>query len=138
MTTLRLIAAALIFPAVKAHDWVAEHITHTREPDEDMPSPAYGMASWYGEKYRGKRMANGRAFDPGALTCATYAYPLGAWLLVEHDGWEVLVQVTDRGPDHRLHRLIDLSRASFARIAHPDLGVVRVKVTRVAGKQISK
>lgn len=94
-----------------------------------------GKASWYGEGYRGRRMANGELFDPDALTCATFAYPLGTWLVVRSGSKSTLVQVTDRGPDPKLNRLIDLSRAAFARLAAPERGVISVTVWRAVEVQ---
>jgi len=42
------------------------------------------------------------------------------------------VRVTDRGPARRLDdRIIDLTRASFARIAPLEQGLVRVRVERL-------
>lgn len=98
--------------------------------EEDEPA-ATGVASWYGEGYRGKRMANGRRYNPDLLTCATWEWPIGAWLEVEHAGKRVLVQVTDRGPALTLGRLIDLSQAAFAKLADLKRGVLTVHVRRV-------
>jgi rare lipoprotein A len=90
-------------------------------------------ASWYGRECAGRRMADGRMFDPGALTCASWFYPLGAVLRVSSGGRTVDVRVTDRGPARRLvrrGRVIDLSRAAFARLAPLERGVIEVNVTQ--------
>lgn len=100
--------------------------------DEEPRVVQTGIASWYGENYRGKKMANGERFDPDKLTCATWHWPLGAALAVEHGEKTVIVRVTDRGPALPLGRLIDLSQAAFARIAPLPLGLVRVKVWQVS------
>jgi len=93
------------------------------------PAAVTGMASWYGEGYRGKRMANGQRFDPDALTCAAWRWPLGARLRVEWRGKSVIVTVTDRGPSLALDRIIDLSLAAFAAIAPLPLGIIEVQIT---------
>jgi rare lipoprotein A len=98
-------------------------------------------ASWYGEAYRGRTMANGRPFNPDALTCASWHWPLGTRLRVSRVQGSrfkvqgsavpsVLVLVTDRGPAKRLLRTrqLDLSRAVFARLAPPGDGLVTVDV----------
>ena len=88
-------------------------------------------ASWYGESHRGLPMANGQPFDPDRLTAASWVYPLGTKVLVTHDGQNVVVEITDRGPAKRLYRRgrkIDLSRAAFAKLANPDLGLIAVTV----------
>lgn len=97
-----------------------------------------GLASWYGEAHRGKRMANGRKFDPDKLTAASWFYPLGTKVrvIVDSPGQPqrtVSVTITDRGPAWRLvhrKRIIDLTLTAFKELAEPDLGLVAVKVER--------
>jgi rare lipoprotein A len=84
-------------------------------------------------------MANGRKFDPDKLTAASWFYPLGTRVRVtvsapNFESRSVLVTITDRGPAKRLveqGRVIDLGRAAFRKIAHPDLGLVEVTVQPV-------
>jgi len=92
--------------------------------------PTKGRASWYGEEFRGKIQANGYPFDPDALTCASYDYPLGTKLWVQNvaNGKTVEVVVTDRGPARKLKRILDLSRAAFASIADPKDGIINVRI----------
>jgi rare lipoprotein A len=86
-------------------------------------------------------MANGQPFDPDKFTAASWYYPLGTRVQVTlEDGSEqarsVIVTITDRGPARRLvrgGRIIDLSHATFRRLAHPDRGLVAVTVSRIAG-----
>ncbi|EIQ01128.1 lipoprotein [Opitutaceae bacterium TAV1] len=93
------------------------------------PTPLAGKASWYGEEHAGRPMANGKPFDPGALTCASWHFPLGIRIEVRHAGRKVTVVVTDRGPGRRFpDRVVDLSRAAFARLADPDVGLIEVTV----------
>lgn len=100
------------------------------------PVPEKGIASWYGEAHRGKPMANGKPFDPDRFTAASWFYPLGTRVRVTvdsktHPPRSVLVTITDRGPSRRLvraGRVIDLARAAFEQLAHPDLGLVPVRV----------
>jgi rare lipoprotein A len=100
-----------------------------------------GKASWYGEKYRGKETASGELFDPDALTCASWDYPFGTRLEVRHGRRRVIVTVNDQGPAPELYqqgRILDLSRAAFARLADLTLGVIDVEVWEcepAAGKQ---
>jgi rare lipoprotein A len=92
---------------------------------------AADLASWYGERHRGLRMANGQPFDPDKLTAASWFYELGTKVVVTHENRTVVVEVTDRGPARslvRMGRKIDLSRAAFAKLADPDLGLIDVTV----------
>jgi len=100
--------------------------------------PTAGVASWYGESHRGRLMANGKKFNPDRLTAASWFYPLGTRLRVTASApggspRSVLVTVTDRGPSLDLvrdGRIIDLSYATFRRLASPDDGLVQVRLTR--------
>jgi len=90
-------------------------------------------ASWYGEQHRGLLMANGQRFDPDKFTAASWFFDLGTKVVVTHADRSVVVEITDRGPAKRLvqrGRTIDLSRAAFAELAPPSLGLIDVTVRK--------
>lgn len=92
---------------------------------------AADRASWYGEQHRGQPMANGHRFNPDKLTAASWFFPLGTKVVVTYDDRSVVVEITDRGPARRLvkrGRTIDLSRAAFAELSPPEVGVIDVTV----------
>ncbi len=94
---------------------------------------AADQASWYGEAHRDLPMANGQRFDPDKLTAASWFFALGTKVVVTHADRSVIVEITDRGPAKRLvqeGRKIDLSRAAFAKLADPDVGLIDVTVRR--------
>jgi rare lipoprotein A len=94
----------------------------------------YDRATWYGERERGKLMANGRPFNPDALTAASWNYPLGSKLRLVYGHKSVLVEVTDRGGARafmQFGKVVDLSHAAFARLEKPAVGTLRVKIHRV-------
>lgn len=97
-----------------------------------LPCSATGTASFYADSYEGRLMANGKPFRQSALTCATYRWPLGTKLRVRHGKSSVIVTVTDRGPDKRLGRLIDLSKAAFIKLGPLDAGLLNVEVVEIA------
>ena len=76
-------------------------------------------------------MANGQRFNPDKLTGASWLFDFGTKVVVTHANRSVVVEITDRGPAKRLFqdgRKIDLSRAAFAKLANPDLGLIAVTV----------
>ena len=87
-----------------------------------------GTASWYGEQHQGKKMANGQRFDRKKLTAASWYLPFGTQILVINlnNGESVVVTITDRGPNHRLNRIIDLSEAAAKRLDYIGQGLTKV------------
>src|SRR4029077_18997672 len=87
-----------------------------------------GTASWYGEQRQGKKMANGKPFDCHKLTAASWYFPLGTKIRVVNvkNGESVVVTVTDRGPNLRLHRILDLSDAAANRLGYVEEGLTPV------------
>jgi rare lipoprotein A len=94
----------------------------------------YDRATWYGERERGKLMANGRPFNPDAMTAASWNYPLGSRLRLSYGSKSVVVEVTDRGGARaflQFGKVVDLSHAAFARLEKPEVGTIRVRIARV-------
>jgi rare lipoprotein A len=87
-----------------------------------------GTASWYGGKHQGRKMANGQRFDRRKLTAASWYFPLGTKIRVVNveNGESVIVTITDRGPNLRLHRILDLSQAAAERLHYVGQGLTRV------------
>lgn len=88
-----------------------------------------GVASWYGEKFHGRRTSSGEAYDMYAMTAAHKTLPLPAYVRVTHlgNGRSIVVRVNDRGPFHD-KRIIDLSYAAAARLGMIDQGQAAVEV----------
>ena len=74
-------------------------------------------ASYYADKFHGKKMANGKRFDMNKMTAAHKKLPFGTKIKItnEANGKSVIVEVTDRGPFVK-SREIDLSKAAFMSI----------------------
>ena len=87
-----------------------------------------GTASWYGEQRQGRKMANGKPFDRHKLTAASWYFPLGTKVRVVNvkNGESVVVTITDRGPNLRLHRILDLSEAAAERLGYVGQGLAPV------------
>jgi rare lipoprotein A len=80
-------------------------------------------ASYYADKFNGRRTASGTRFNNNDMTCAHRKLPFGTKLKVTgvKTGKVVYVTVTDRGPFHK-NRHLDLSRAAFWKIRPKSYG----------------
>lgn len=89
-----------------------------------------GTATWYGDYFHGRPMANGEIYNMyNAGIAASNIYPLGTWLTVtnQNNGRSVVVRVTDTG-SFAGSTIVDLSYAAFSQIADPDAGRIPVSV----------
>ena len=87
-------------------------------------------ASYYANKFNGRKTASGKKFSNSKYTAAHRKLPFGTILRItnEANGQCVLVEVTDRGPFSR-GREIDLSKRAFMEIAsNKNSGSVLVKI----------
>ncbi len=75
-------------------------------------------ASYYADKFNGKRTASGVRFSNSDYTAAHKKFPFGTKLKItnEANGKSVFVEVVDRGPFVR-SREIDLTKRAFMEIA---------------------
>jgi len=73
-------------------------------------------------------MANGRRFDRHKFTAASWYFPLGTTIRVVNlkNGESVVVTITDRGPNLRLNRILDLSEAAAERLDYVGQGLTSV------------
>jgi rare lipoprotein A len=137
MKFLSILSCLLIFavsffyaPAVSAQD--------TAKTSRQTPSKSkvqYGIASFYANKFQGKKTSNGEIFSQKKLTAAHNTLPLGTYVRVTNlrNKRTVVVKINDR-LHHRNKRLIDLSRAAAERLGFIKSGTTRVKV-EVLGKK---
>jgi rare lipoprotein A len=102
--------------------------------DKKCKTQYIGTASWYGAQHQGRKMANGQRFDRRKLTAASWYFPLGTRVRVVNvkNGESVVVTITDRGPNLRLHRSIDLSEAAANRLGYVQQGLTPVFIYPVA------
>ncbi len=92
-------------------------------------SQEIGMASYYADKFQGRKTASGEKYDRKKLTCAHNTYPFGTMLKVTRldNQKSVVVRVNDRGP-HVSGRIVDLSLAAAEKIGLTKDGITKVKV----------
>ena len=85
--------------------------------DKFIPYKKDAHASYYADKFTGRKTASGKRFDNNKYTAAHKKLPFGTKVKVtnEANGKSVIVEVTDRGPFVR-SREIDLSKRAFMEI----------------------
>jgi rare lipoprotein A len=88
-----------------------------------------GVASWYGEKFHGRRTSSGETYDMYLMTAAHKTLPLPAYARVTNlgNGRSVVVKINDRGPFVD-NRIIDLSYAAANRLDMIRAGTAMVEV----------
>ncbi|WP_347051052.1 septal ring lytic transglycosylase RlpA family protein [Flavobacterium olei] len=90
-------------------------------------------ASYYADRFNGKKTANGSRFNNNSYTAAHKKLPFGTRVKVtnEANGKFVIVKITDRGPFVKT-REIDLSKRAFMEITrNKGAGAMKVTIERI-------
>jgi len=89
----------------------------------------YGQASYYSDKFNGRKTASGEIFNQKNLTAACNQLPLGTIIKVTNikNGDTVIVKVNDR-LHPKMKRVVDLSKTAAKKIGLTTAGVTQVKV----------
>jgi rare lipoprotein A len=88
------------------------------------------IASYYANKFNGRRTTSGKKFSNSGYTAAHKKLPFGTKVKVtnEANGRFVIVEITDRGPFVR-SKEIDLTKRAFMDLAdNKRSGMLRVKI----------
>lgn len=121
-----------------AHQPVAGAVDVTAIDPADEAAPGLGeaigggIASYYADKFNGRRTASGETFSNGALTAAHRSLPFGSKVRVTNpaNGRSVVVRINDRGPFHG-NRLIDLSKSAASSLGIIQRGSGRVELALI-------
>lgn len=98
-------------------------------PETDPTRIFYGQASYYANKFEGRKTATGEIFRQSKLTAACNFLPLGTWVKITNldNGKNVIAKTNDR-----LHtksgRIVDLTRSGAKLLGYVSNGLTRVKV----------
>jgi len=97
-----------------------------------------GLASYYANKFSGRRTAYGETFYQSKFTCACNILPLGTWIKVTNlrNKRSIVVKINDR-IHPRMRRIVDLTKAGAQKLGFVSSGLTRVKV-EVLGKHKPK
>jgi rare lipoprotein A len=89
----------------------------------------YGIASYYANKFEGRKTYTDEIFHEDSLTAASNTLPMHTWVRVTNlrNKRTVIVRINDKM--HPLNRrLIDLSRAAAERLGFAGRGLTRVRI----------
>ncbi len=88
-----------------------------------------GRASYYADKFEGRKTSNGEIFSQDKMTAASKSLPFGTKVSVKNltNGKTVKVRINDRGP-FVAGRTIDLSKKAAKKIDMVDEGVADVEL----------
>lgn len=93
------------------------------------------VASYYADKFHGRKTSNGETFNMYALTAAHKTLPFNTKVVVTNlsNGKNVTVRINDRGP-FIAGREIDLSKAAAEKLDMIKSGTAKVKITIIDAK----
>ncbi len=88
-----------------------------------------GKASYYADKFQGRRTANGEVFRQQRMTAAHRTLQFGTKVKVKNldNGRTIKVRINDRGP-FVAGRIIDLSRKAARKLGMTQAGVANVQI----------
>lgn len=88
-----------------------------------------GIASWYGEKFHGRKTSNGETYDMYGISAAHKTLPLGTYVWVRNlkNNRELKVRINDRGPFVK-DRIIDLSYGAAKKLGIVESGTAPVEI----------
>lgn len=89
----------------------------------------FGAASYYADKFHGRRTANGEIYNMYGISAAHIKYPLGTIVKVTNlsNNLSVVLRINDRMPDIH-NRLIDLSLGAAKKLDMLKSGTAKVKI----------
>ncbi|MEY8759763.1 septal ring lytic transglycosylase RlpA family protein [Chryseobacterium tongliaoense] len=93
-----------------------------------MDAKKTSYASYYHDKFNGRKTASGEIFDNSKFTAANRTLPFGTTIKVTNlnNGKEVIVRINDRGPFHS-SRALDMSKAAFDEIGNISHGTIPIE-----------
>ncbi len=88
-----------------------------------------GIASYYADKFKGRKTASGETFRQSKMTAAHKTLPFGTKVRVKNlkNGRTVKVRINDRGPFVK-GRIIDLSKRAARKLGMVNDGIIDVEI----------
>lgn len=143
LPTVRCLArksVLIVLTALTAVCYTSSAQANQRDPKLTADKPSvkkvfYGQASFYSNKFNGRKTANGEIFSQKKFTCACNVLPMGTWIKVTNlrNGKSAIVKINDR-LHPKMKRIVDLTSAAAKKMGFTAAGLTRVKV-EVYGKK---
>lgn len=101
------------------------------EDNDSIKTEVY--ATYYADRFHGRRTSNGEKYDKDAYTCAHRKLPFGTLVRVTNpkNGKTAVVRVNDRGPYGKRAK-IDLSKAAARDLGMLSIGIIKVEMEVLA------
>jgi rare lipoprotein A len=97
---------------------------------QDFLDEQSGIASYYSDKFHGRRTANGEIYDKSALTAAHATLPFGSLVHVVNLKNNRTVDVRITGRPHKSNtRILDLSKRAAKELGFLQAGITKVKIS---------
>ena len=120
-----------LFPTLplQAEEIQSESSNESAAPHVSKRHGTEGLASYYANRYNGRKTRSGARYNPKKLTAAHPTLPFGTKVRVLNltNDREVIVTVNDRCRSRKFP-FIDLSRAAAAELGFLGKGTARVKI----------
>jgi len=125
----RIVSLLIALPSLLLTEMHAQAGDAGEKKKKVTPKVIYGTASYYHDKFNGRKTANGEIFSQKKMTAACNVLPLGTWIKVTNlrNGRTVVVKTNDR-LHPRMKRVVDLSRTAAKQLGYTGHGLARVKV----------
>ncbi len=96
----------------------------------------YGTASFYADKFEGRKTYTDEIFAQDSLTGASNTLPMHVWVKVTNlrNKKTVVVRINDK-MHPRNKRIIDLSRAAAVKLGYAGRGLTRVRIDVIGRKK---
>ena len=105
------------------------HGVSSAQQGPKVAKPQRGRASFYANRFHGRRMANCRRFDRNSNMAASRSLPLGSRAQVRNleNGRTAIVSIQDRGPFTR-GRVLDVSPSVATQLGMREQGTAMVEI----------
>ena len=132
ITPLLLIFVSLLSCSPNPHfraDGINKERKSIKQNSTGLEKVQYGVSSYYGPKFHGRKTANGEIFDMYKVSAAHRFLPLGTIIKVTNlDNRKTLkMRINDRGPFVN-NRILDCSYAAALKLDFVEQGTANIKL----------